>query len=335
MLNLRCIFILATVLWVGLCSQATAQEDSVADKIKAFSKRKTKTQKYLLAYKLAPGDKIRWKQDHQILNKGRVGGSEEETTSTRTQSEFVWEVQAVDALKKARFDISLDNIKVWSKIGEDKPVTYNSKDFKPDEVEDVPDSCRAYHERIGRAVASFSVLPNGTISAKKSNYPSVNLGGIGDAPVIAFPKEAIAVGHQWDINDTLRARDEYGVYKTLNLRVRYELDKVVKGKAYISFTTDVLTPMNSEKVHSQIINHMTRGIAVFDIARGMILHREVRWNEKVVGFDTPDSFLVYRAKRTEKLVIDPVDANSGTNTKSSATKSNVRQATMLAPLEEK
>jgi len=332
MLNHRTISILSVILAVAFSSSATAQEESIADTIKAVSKRKTKTQKYLLAYKLKTGDKLRWKQDHQIENKGRIAGSEEETTLTRTQSEFVWEVKTVDALKQARFDIALDRIKVWSKIGEDKAVTYNSKDFKPEKYEGVPESCMVYHERLGRVGASFTILPNGTITAKKSNYPSINLGGVGDGPVVAFPENAIAVGHHWDINDTLRAKDEYGVYKTLNVRVRYVLEKVVEGKAYIAFETDILTPMNSEKVHSQIINHMTRGIAVFDIARGMIVHREIRWNEKVVGYEGPDSFLVYRAKRIEKLVVDPAKADKVANKETLSANSNVKQATMLAPL---
>ena len=332
--NRKYIATLVIALAVAFASQAPAQEESISDTIKAISKRKTKKQKYLLAYNLKVGDKLRWKQDHQILNKSRISGSVEETTSTRTQSQFVWEVKSVDARNQTRFEIALDKIKVWSKVGENKPETYDNADFKPTDTKGIPDSCRAYHERVGRVSSSYTIAPNGTITAKKSNYPSVKLGGIGDAPLIAFPGEAIVVGHRWDIHDSLRARDEYGVYKSLNVRVRYELDKVVDGKAYISFETDILTPLNSEKVHSQIINHMTRGVAVFDIARGMLVHRELRWDEKVVGYEGPDSFLVYQAKRTEKLVVDSPEAS----TKTKATRSvdsNVRQATMLAPLEVK
>ncbi len=301
MLN-RNILCVVALLVATAAAHVSAQEKSVSDAIKSFSHRQSKGQKYLLKYKMKKGEKFRWQQDHQILNKSQVSGAKEETTLTRTQSLFVWEVKNIDSRDQMRFEIMMDNISVFSRIGKEDPVTYNSKDFTADETEKVPPSCMAYHERLGRPISSYSIMPNGTIVAQKSKYPNVKLGGVGEAPVVAFPNVAIPVGHKWNIHEGLKARDEHGIYRTINVRVQYELQKIVDGKAYIAFETDVLDPLNSEKVHSQIINHLTRGIAVFDLAKGMLVHREIRWDEKVVGYEGPDSFLQYQAKRVEKLV---------------------------------
>jgi hypothetical protein len=47
----------------------------------------------------------------------------------------------------------------------------------------------------------------------------------------------------------------------------------------------------------------TKGIVVFDFAKGRPVHKEVEWNEKVQGFQGPDSFLQYIGKLTEKLTV--------------------------------
>ena len=89
-------------------------------------------------------------------------------------------------------------------------------------------------------------------------------------------------------------------------RINYKLNKV-KGKyAYVSFKTQVLTPIESEKVRSQILQQLTNGYAVFDLNQGKMIRKEVEWSEKVQGYEGPDSFLEYNGKMTEKFVTHDV-----------------------------
>jgi hypothetical protein len=80
--------------------------------------------------------------------------------------------------------------------------------------------------------------------------------------------------------------------------------KVKSGNAYISFRTEVLTPVESEKIKSQIMQQMTKGYIVFDIAAGRPIRKEVEWDEKVQGYEGPDSYLQYLGRMSEKLVVD-------------------------------
>jgi len=88
----------------------------------------------------------------------------------------------------------------------------------------------------------------------------------------------------------------------VKIRKRYVLEKVVDGMAHITFTTTLLNTQVDETVRSQIVTHMTRGFIVFDIAKGVISNRETRWDERVIGYQGPESYMHYTAFRKETLL---------------------------------
>ena len=276
-------------------AKETPSEDGFASQIEKFTKRKVGDQKVVLKYKLNKGDVIHWQHDHRTAVETRFGGASEKT-ATRARPEYQWTVQNVDSRGNMRFDIEMQRIKVLEQQGEADPIFYDSE--KHDEA---PDSCQPYQERLGRVCSTYSISPDGVVVNAKSNYRKVKLGGVGDNPVIAFPKGPIGVGHKWDMNMSVRGKDEHGGFQQVQLRIRFVLEKIVDGKAHITFFTETLTPQLDETVRSQIVTHMTRGFIVFDIAKGMLTHRETRWDERVIGYQGPESYMHYTAFRTETL----------------------------------
>ena len=282
-----------------IAQQEKPQEDTGADfsaQINKFTKRKIGEQKYTLAYKFEKGDVIQWKHDHQTGVETRFGTATDKT-STRARPDYKWTVQNVDGRGTIRFDIEMERIKVLEQKGEDDPIYYDS-----DKTKEAPGSCVAYQERVGRVCSTYSITSNGQVVNSKSNYNQVKLGGVGDNPVVAFPAKPIAIGHKWDVTNFVRAKDEYGVKQQIQLRVRYVFEKVADGKAHITFTTNVLTPQVDETVRSQIVTHLTRGFIVFDIEKGVLTNRETRWDERVIGYQGPESYMHYTAFRRESLV---------------------------------
>ena len=125
--------------------------------------------------------------------------------------------------------------------------------------------------------------------------------GVGEI-LVPLPEKPVAIGHQWAVPTQLQVSDENGLVQNLSARVLHELEKVVDGKAYISIRTEILTPVESDKIRSQIMQQMSSGYAVLDLNRGLIVFKELDWNEKVQGFEGNDSLLQYMAKLTEKIV---------------------------------
>ncbi len=285
---------------------AAKSTKSAADLIKAATEKIGKKKTYVLKYKMKAGEKIHWYHDHRITSKNRMAGVTNDTMS-RMQTDFVWTVNSVDVLNRMNFDVTLESINAFSKTtdddaNDDKPASNVSDSYNSRVDEKAPDLYVSIAERVGKPLSQYTVTHNGLIADSKSNYRKSDIGGVGDTPTFAFPDKPISVGHKWQVPDTLRAKNEHGVYQNLKVQVEYQLKKVVNGNAYISFYTQVLTPLESNKVKSQILTHLASGYIVFNIERGLPIRREVEWDEKVQGYKGPDSYLKYTAKRSERLL---------------------------------
>lgn len=293
-----------------LCGDAVAQNKSDAAKSDATTSRVSRSvsesveratdnvnrkQKYLLAYRFKKGDKVRWTVEHIASTRTQMAGDSEETSS-RSQSVKLWDVTSVDSLGQMTFDHKIESVDMWQKIGDQDPVTYDSKKDK-----EAPLEYESISDKIGTTIATVSINPAGQIVDRKSDNPNQANFGVGDIAV-PLPTKPVIIGYQWSVPDTLRAKDSEGNPRQLKSRVIYKLAKVKSNKAYISFKTEVLTPIESEKIRSQIMQQMTRGYLVFDIDLGYPIRKEVEWDEKVQGFEGPDSLLEYLGRLTERLI---------------------------------
>ena len=277
-----------------VASKAVAQDSQQDDRIGAIAEHLAKKQKYLLQYKFAKGDVLNWEVEHTTSTKAQIAATLEETSS-RSQSGKQWQVVNVDQNGNMRFVHSIQWAKMWQQVGENEPVTYDSRQDKSSPAEFVK-----VEKRLGKPLAMITVAPNGQIVDRKTTTKQTDF-GVGEI-CIPMPKDKVSVGHQWHVPTRFSGNDEHGRKRQLNAQVKYKLAKV-KGKfAYISFNTVVRTPIESQKVRSQILQKLTRGYAVFDIPAGRIVRKEVEWNETVQGYEGPDSFLSYNCRLTEKFV---------------------------------
>ena len=279
---------------LGAAGILAAQDDTVTDRVKSATEHLNQKQKFKLMYRFEAEEQLRWDVEHTASTKAQIAGTLEETSS-RSQSKKLWKVVNVDATGNMRFVHSIESVKMWQKIGDEEPVTFNSLTDKT-----TPAEFAGITEKIGKPLAMITISPEGKIIDRKSASQQAKF-GVGDI-CIPLPKEEIAVGHEWYVATTFKGNDEDGRPQNLKARINYKLNKV-KGKyAYVSFKTQVLTPIESEKVRSQILQQLTNGYAVFNMETGKMTRKEVEWNEKVQGYEGPDSFLQYNGRMTEKFV---------------------------------
>ena len=273
---------------------AQQDKESAAERVARAADNMSRKQVYELTYKLKKGETVRWNVEHVASTKTQLGGETEETSS-RSVSTKVWNVSSVDSLGNITFVHSIEAVKMWQKIGETEPVEYDSRTDK-----EIPAEYQSVSEKLGKPLAVFSITANGQITDRKSNLPGARF-GTGDV-TIPLPEKPIPVGHKWNIPTTLQATDEDGRNQQLKARIAYELVKVKAGNAYISFRTEILTPVESEKVKSQIMQQKTKGYLVFDMTRGRPVRKEVEWDETVQGYEGPDSYLQYLGRMSEKII---------------------------------
>ncbi len=249
---------------------------------------------YELRYRMVPGDEYRWSVEHAANS--RVAQHRQSTdTSMRSVAIKTWRILRSDSLGNMTLTHSVDSMRLWQRVGDQEPVSYDSQTDA-----DPPPIFRQVAEMRGKPLATITVTPRGEETFRDSEHLMLQL-GYGHA-TIPLPDGPIAVGQRWQAAQQWRVRNEDGIARLIQGRTRYELKKVAGDQAFIAFQTEALTPIASDHIRAQLMHHLSRGYVVFDIKRGLISLREIEWECKVQGHVSPDSFMHYTAKLTEKLL---------------------------------
>ncbi len=292
------------VLWMVLAASPGSAQDSApsdgsispssADRAGKVARNLARKQSFLMRYQFEPGEEIRWNVEHTATTNAQISGKHE-TTSSRTQSRKLWTITDVDSKGNFTFDHSVEWMSLWQQIGDDEPTAFDSLSSEP-----APEAFHAAVQMIGKPLAVVTITPSGKVVDRNTKVEQLDF-GIGDI-CTPMPEKAVGIGYRWYVPTTYTATDDNGRRLQLKARLHYQLTKVVDGKAYISFRTEILTPIENDKIKSQLLQKLNDGFLVFDIDRGRMVKKEIEWNEKVQEYAGPDSFLQYTGKMTETIV---------------------------------
>ena len=276
------------------CS-AAPQESSASDSISSAVDRIASKAKYEFKYDLKEKQKLFWKVEHITTTKTQIAGTTEEA-SARVETLSSWEVDDVNQSSgEMVFQNTITAINAWKKVGEEDPMLYDSRVNK-----DAPDEYYAIAKSLGKPRSRITIKPNGEVLDRQSEFISTDFstGNI----TIPLPRKKVPVGYRWNVPTEFESTNEFGAAVQLKARTCYEFDKVKSGNAYIQFRTEVLTPIESEKTRSKILQKMVRGYIVWNFDKGLPVQKLTTWDEKVQGYDGADSFLKYVGKMSIKLV---------------------------------
>jgi hypothetical protein len=249
-------------------------------------------QDYLLRYKFTTGEEIVWSTLHQGAWTTKIKGHEQKSTST-SKSTKKWTITEIND-GKISFEHSIGHVEMTRQVGARAPEHYDSRtQIKP------PAGYEMVAETIGKTVTSAVIDDRGTVIERQDMFPKFNL-SVGDL-VTPLPEEAIAIGDEWYAADEVKLPVKGGI-KLVKLRRVFTLEHVAAGLATVKFKTQVLTPVNDPHAEAQLIQHVTKGVIKFDVDAGRMLSRQLDWSDTVLGFEGPESSMVYLARFTEELV---------------------------------
>lgn len=296
MTRLRILTALSLVIFMaGLASAQTKDKSATSSRIAAATEKLANKQKFELRYQFDIGEVIRWNVEHVATTKAQIAGKDEKTSS-RTQSVKLWKVKHVDNAGNITLVHSVESTSLWQKIGDSEPIAYDSKVDK-----EAPEQFAAAQEMIGKPLAEVTISPTGQIVRRDTEGKQINF-GVGDL-CTPLPDQPVPVGHQWFVPTVFDATDEDGKRLKLKARVNYQLAKITDGAAIISFRSEILTPIESDQVKSQLLQKLNDGYVAIDLNKGRLVSKEVLWNEKVQEYAGADSFLHYVGRMTEDIVV--------------------------------
>lgn len=248
----------------------------------------------LLRYKLKPGEELVSKVVHLADTRTKMS-EHEETSTSRTISEKVWQVSAVNAQGEMTFEYRINSVELAQSVGAGEELKYNSLTDT-----EAPDMFKHVAETVSQPLATVTINPRGQVINRDSQLKNPQL-GMGEL-TLPLPEEALAIGAQWSVPREARVKSEAGVHKTIKMRELYTLEKVSAGVATIRIESQPLTPVSDPSTESQLIQQLSKGVIKFDVDQGRMLSKELIWSDEVVGFRGPQTSLRYEAKFTEELL---------------------------------
>ncbi len=253
-----------------------------------------------LRYALREGEIIRWEVEQVANTDASIAGYREES-SLRSRSVIAWKVISVDSLGNMTFQDTLESAKEWQQVGDAEPISFDSQSDA-----EIPDIFKNTAETIGKPLTTTTIDPKGNVKNRIEHVKTVEF-GMGRA-TLPLPASPVKIGDQWFTPDQLTARHSDGRVKQIKTRILYTLRDVQDGLATIAFRREVLTPIEDPRIKSQIQQKMNQGTISFDMVQGRVAQKIVHWDEKVQGFEGPDSYLHYMGNYTKRI---KADGNAG------------------------
>src|SRR5262245_7943055 len=252
--------------------------------------------KYALRYKFKPGDVIRTQVWHQVSLETTISGTTQ-TADTTSGSVKVWRIQDIDSDGRVTLEHSVESVDMRQKLSDRQEVTYNSKTDKqpPPGYENVAKS-------VGVPLTMFVIDSSGNLLKridKRSNPPA---DAQNSQVAVPLPERQVARGESWNVPQDVTITLEDGETKVIKTRQHYTLDSVANGVATMSVVTQILTPVNNPKIQSQLVQRMTQGTIRFDMEAGRVLSQKLELDERVLGFQGPESSLHYLGRFTEEYL---------------------------------
>jgi hypothetical protein len=263
-------------------------------------------EKYTLRYKFQPGETLRWDVEHRTNIRTSVSATTQ-TAETLSVSVKRWQLREVRADGAATFEHSVERVDMRQKLAGRSEVRYNSEtDAKPPVgFEDVAKS-------VGVPLSIVTMDARGKVlhrQRRNAKTPAANdaahdLAQNESAMTIPLPEEAIALGHTWSIPQDIDVPLESGGVKRVKALQQFMLEEVKTGVAMIRVSTEILTPITSPAIESQLVQREAAGQVRFDIDAGRILGQQLDIDKHVVGFRGDASSIHYVNRFSERLLPD-------------------------------
>lgn len=254
----------------------------------------TGAEKYLLRYKFAMGEVLRYDVNHATKTRNNMEGHSQEV---ETQSESVKSWKVTDVLPNGEMEFI--HVVEWVKMTNDSPDTpTNTYDSR--EKAAVP---RGF-EQVARAVdvplSIVRIAADGKVTFREQKHPQPKTQE--DMPItLGLPEGEIAVGEKWSHPYDVDVQRKSGASLQIQTRRVCKLREVKNGVAVIDVEYQILTPVDPY-VRAQLVERLTDGSVRFDVAKGRIISQEHNVDKRILGFAGKASSMHFVSRLQERLL---------------------------------
>jgi hypothetical protein len=208
-------------------------------------------------------------------------------------------VTDVDAQGRATFEYSIEHLNMRGKIGDQAEVGYDSAKDKV-----VPTVYKGVAQTVGIPLSVIVLDPKGKVLKREQKLANAPAHVSGSEVTIPLPSEPVAVGDVWDESFEIPTKLESGGTRKVKARHRFKLNSVADGVARIAAETQILDPALPPQIEVQLIQRLTNGEILFDVARGRVTSQKMAVDDSVVNFHGSGSLMKYKMEFSETLLTD-------------------------------
>ena len=157
---------------------------------------------------------------------------------------------------------------------------------------------------VKQAVAESSTTTQEATPPEKSESEKTVKSGSANAVtfLMPLPEQAVAINDTWREVIPVNVRVTEQISRKITILRTFRLESVKDGIATISFRSSVEAAVKSPTMRSQLIKATPKGTLTIDIERGVMLKREIRYDETVLDAIGQNSVVLCNGSSTEVLM---------------------------------
>lgn len=288
---------------------------------------------WVLQYKFQPEQKLHYRTTEKKTLQGEIDGNRKVDVSELRMGR-VFTVQSVDASGTAQIAMQFDEVWMSRKVNDDPAVEFDAR-MKPSEIptefrnvahslkggatryaitsrgmpadrDPAPTAAEVEAQPAGKTVEQAALVEPDTTDKRVTTIaatgtPASRKQDQTTSFLMPLPEHPVAVGDRWKetIPVTIRVTAEFN--REVQILRTYRLESVENGLASISFWSSIASPVKGPTMMSQLIQATPRGTMMFDIERGAMTRREMRYDQSVPGVFGSGSLLTSVGTTIEEL----------------------------------
>ncbi|MEZ6032583.1 MAG: DUF6263 family protein [Planctomycetaceae bacterium] len=291
---------------------------------------------WTLRYKFVPDQKLRYRNIENVTLDA-MQGENRKVDVTGLEQRRIFTVSSVEESGAARLTMQYEFVRMQSQTNDFEPVlfdtTMESDDIPPEfrtvarqlkgsapnfwisslgsalRESDSPDGFQPVEKGVARAgnVTVEDKKPESdTVQQAVATKPAATKEASESSDAVTFlmplPENPVAVGDTWRETLPVNVRVTAEISRQINILRTFRLESVENGIATISFRSSVEAAVKTPTMRAQLIKATPKGTLTFDIDRGVMVKRELRYDETVLNAIGPNSVVLCNGTSTEELL---------------------------------
>ncbi|MCR9201420.1 MAG: hypothetical protein NXI04_22475 [Planctomycetaceae bacterium] len=258
---------------------------------------------HLIRFHFEPGTALKY-DSRQAVRQVANTPKGVKTDVSKVDQVRVFTVKKVDKDGSADLQMQFASVKMEIQPNDAAPVKFDNR-MSPSRV---PSIFRSTADKLRGAAPKYHVKTSG---APVDHEGKLVTNPAGQASfVFPLPQEKVAVGDTWRVQIPVRVRVAENVMRTVHLLRTFRLKAVENGVATITFATSIDRSVKNAAIKGQLIQSTPQGTITFDLQRGLVLKRVLKFNSTVINAFGARTMLSATGQTVETLLEDDAKVTS-------------------------